>query len=120
MLLLIIGFEQIIIQQFIMASSSNKAILCVGIVGVIIGVSMNMILTPKIASVGSALAWGCSESGVLCSGVYLAKRVMNLSFNKKMILRKLVESFIFLFRSLCFYSLLIIALNLLFLQSIYV
>jgi O-antigen/teichoic acid export membrane protein len=95
MLLLIIGFEQIIIQQFLMASSSNKAIMCVGIVGVVIGVSMNVLLTPKIASIGSALAWGCSELGVLCSGVYLVKRVMNLSFNKRMILRKLLESIVF-------------------------
>lgn len=95
LLLLIIGFEQIIIQQFLMASSSNKAILYVGIVGVVIGVTMNIILTPRIASIGSALAWGCSELGVLCSGAYLVKRVMNLSFNKNMIFRKLGESIIF-------------------------
>ena len=69
--------------------------MCVGIVGVVIGVSMNVLLTPKIASIGSALAWGCSELGVLCSGVYLVKRIMNLSFNMRMILRKLLESIVF-------------------------
>lgn len=95
LLLVIIGFEQIIIQQFLMASTSNKAIMTVGVVGVIIGVSMNIILTPKIASTGSALAWGCSELGVLCSGIYLVKRVMNLSFQKKTILKKFCESIIF-------------------------
>jgi O-antigen/teichoic acid export membrane protein len=95
LLLLIIGFEQIIIQQFLMASSSNKAVLSVGVVGVIVGVSMNIIFTPHYGAIGSSVAWGLSEFGVLCSGIYLVKRVLHLSFNKKMILKKTEESIIF-------------------------
>lgn len=95
LLLIIIGFEQIIIQQFLMASSSNKAVIFVGIVGVVIGLSVNIIFTPLFGSTGSALAWGLSELGVLCSGIVFAHRVLHLQFEVKMLTKKILQSLIY-------------------------
>lgn len=95
MLLLIIGFEQIIIQQFLMAASSNKAVLSVGIAGVVVGLTTNFIITPKLAAIGSALAWGFSEVSVLLTGIYLVRKLLKLSFNTRNIVKGLAESIIF-------------------------
>lgn len=73
-MLLIIGAEQILIQQFLMASPKNKPIFVVSTIGAIVGVGLNVLLTPSYGSVGSSIAWGVSEICVLFSGIWFVKR----------------------------------------------
>lgn len=80
-LLLIIGAEQIIIQQFLMASNSNDSIFKVSTYGAIVGVALNILLTPRLGAIGSSIAWGCSELVVLLVGVSLLKKTMGLTID---------------------------------------
>lgn len=77
-LLLVIGMEQIIIQQFLMASNSNKSIFKVSTYGAIVGLILNFLITPKFGAIGSSISWCCSEVVVLIVGVMLMKKHMGL------------------------------------------
>lgn len=78
-LLMVIGTEQIIIQQFLMASTKNKPILVVSSVGAVVGVLFNIFLTPCLGAIGSAIAWGTSEVSVLLVGLRLVKRDIGIN-----------------------------------------
>lgn len=80
-LLLIIGMEQIIIQQFLMASNSNKSIFQVSTYGAIVGIGLNCLLTPQLGAIGSSIAWCCSEVVVLIVAHKLIKEYMGLTIN---------------------------------------
>lgn len=80
-LLLIIGMEQIIIQQFLMAFNSNKSIFQISTYGAIVGIVLNFLITPKLGAIGSSVAWGCSEVVTLIVGLLLMKKYMGLKIN---------------------------------------
>lgn len=94
-LLLIIGMEQISIQQFLMASTSNKSILLVSTIGAFVGLSLNLILTEKMGSVGSAISWGCSEFAVLIVGLYLLSRILHINISLKNFLTNTLSAVIY-------------------------
>lgn len=77
-LLLIIGMEQIVIQQFLMASQSNKSIFMVSTIGAVVGVLLNICITPRLGAIGSAISWGISEFTVLCVGMHLTKKYVGI------------------------------------------
>lgn len=77
-LLVIIGMEQIIIQQFLLASNSNRSIFTVSTVGACVGIFLNIILTPRYGAIGSAISWGLSEMSVLLTGIYYLRKVMGI------------------------------------------
>lgn len=87
-LLLIIGMEQVVIQQFLMASNTNKVILKVSTLGAIVGISLNFVFTPRLGAVGSSIAWGCSELAVLIVGVMFMKKYMGLTVLENAFSRK--------------------------------
>lgn len=107
-LLIIIGFEQISIQQFLMASNKNGAILAVSVVGAIVGVSMNIILTPSLGAIGAAICWGCSELAVLIVGLYLLKRIENIHINYMPLLAKCLYGAVYI---LALYAIKLLNLN---------
>ena len=82
-MLLIIGFEQVAIQQFLMATTSNKSVMIVSTIGAIVGITLNMMLTGKLGSVGSSLSWGLSEFAVLITGLILIKKLIGVSLRYK-------------------------------------
>lgn len=92
-LLLIIGMEQIVIQQFLMASTSNKSIFIVSTVGAVVGLSLNFILTPHYGAIGSAISWGISEFSVLIAGIILMKKYVGISLDYKILSLKGLFSF---------------------------
>ncbi len=91
-LLLVIGMEQIVIQQFLMASTSNKSIFIVSSVGATVGIAGNILLTPKLGAVGSSISWGVSELSVLFVGFFLAKKYVGISFDKKAFMKNAMWS----------------------------
>lgn len=82
-LLLIVGLEQIVIQQFIMASKESKYVFIVSTSGAVIGVLCNIILTPKMGAIGSSISWAISEMCVLTIGVFILNRYFNIKIHLK-------------------------------------
>lgn len=77
-LLLIIGFEQILITQSLMPMGKDRAVLINSIIGAIVGITANLIFVPYLASTGSAIVWLLSEIAVMLSAFYFFKREWNL------------------------------------------
>lgn len=76
-LVLIIGLEQILITQSLMPMGNDKAVLINSIIGAFVGLAANLILVPKLASVGSAMVWLVSETAVMLSAMYFFRREWN-------------------------------------------
>lgn len=65
-LITVIGLEQILVQQFLMASpKSNKYIVYISTIGAIVGLSLNFILTPIYQCIGTSISWVASEISIL-------------------------------------------------------
>lgn len=64
-LLLVIGLEQIIIQQFLLTVKDSRCILILSSIGAVVGVSANLLLTPKWGAVGSSISWTLTEITLL-------------------------------------------------------
>ena len=94
-LLLIIGTEQILIQQFLMASQKNSPILIVSTIGAVVGVSLNIVLTPNLGAIGSAISWGVSELCVLLSGMFLVKKNIGVSVSMSGFIKDFLWSFLY-------------------------
>lgn len=73
-LVLIIGFEQILIIQSLMPMGKDKAVLINSIIGAIVGIIANVILVPHLEAVGSAIVWLVSEIAVMCSAIYFLSK----------------------------------------------
>ncbi len=95
-LLLIIGMEQVFIQQFLMASRSNKAVFAVSVSGASIGIILNLLITPYMASVGSAVCWGISELVVLCVGINLVRKILDIRIDVKIVVRYVLYSSVYI------------------------
>lgn len=95
-LLLVIGMEQIVIQQFLMASKSNSSIFIVSSVGAIIGIVANITITPNWGAVGSALSWGCAEIGVLIVGITLMYKHVHIYIKSKTLVASVLWSFLYI------------------------
>ncbi len=115
-LILVIGLEQIVIQQFLMASVDTRSIALVSTVGAVVGLSMNFILTPRIASVGSAIAWGCSELAVLVSGSIMLYRKMGICISFRELFKSILMGLLYVItlimvKTICGYPMLSLILG---------
>lgn len=91
LLLLIIGMEQIVIQQFLMAATNINSIMLVSTVGASTGIVMNLLFTPTYGAIGSAIAWAASEAVVLVLGISMMKRYTNVKVNLSKIFVSLLK-----------------------------
>lgn len=82
-LLLVIGMEQIVIQQFLMASNSKRSIVYVSTIGAVTGILLNFMITPHIGAVGSAISWCISELMVLLVGIVLMTKHLSVRIKWK-------------------------------------
>lgn len=76
-LILVIGFEQILITQSLMPMGKDTAVLINSILGAIVGLAANVILVPNLAAIGSAIAWTISELVVMLSALFFFLREWN-------------------------------------------
>lgn len=79
-LMIIIGYEQIIIIQGLMAMDKNKAVFVNSIFGAVVGVLLCILLMKTFKSVGASVVWLCSELAVLTSASYFIKKYLQISF----------------------------------------
>jgi O-antigen/teichoic acid export membrane protein len=79
-LILVIGYEQILVMQTLMPLKKDNAVLWNSIMGALICILLSAILIPKYASIGTAIVWFCSEIVVLCSAQYYVIKYISISF----------------------------------------
>lgn len=77
-LILIVGYEQILVIQVLMPLKEDAIILRNSMLGAIVGVVGNIILVPHYACVGSAIVWVISELVVLCSSQYYVSKQLKI------------------------------------------
>lgn len=99
-LLLIIGYEQIIIIQILVPLKKDKAVLINSFLGATVGLALNILLVPYLQSIGSAIVWLSSEIVVLCSAQFFVKKYISLNFPFYKVFKELIVSLPILF--LCF------------------
>jgi len=88
-LMLIIGYEQIIIIQVLMPLKKDKAILLNSIWGCLTGFIFNIVLVSHLYSVGSAIVWIVSELIVMISAQYYVTKYIGLRFPAKKVVQRL-------------------------------
>lgn len=84
-LMLVCGYEQILVIQTLMPLKQDKAILCNSILGCFVGLALNIFLVSNFQSVGSAIVWLCSEISVLIASQIVVMKKLQLNFPFKLV-----------------------------------
>ena len=79
-LILVIGYEQILVMQTLMPLKKDKAVLRNSIAGAVTGLLLNVLLISRYASAGASLVWGISEMVVLCCAQYYVVKYVSVGF----------------------------------------
>lgn len=79
-LVLIIGYEQVLIIQTLMPLKKDSVIFRNSIIGAVIGVVLNILIVPHLYSIGSALVWLISETIILILAQIAVKKAINQKF----------------------------------------
>jgi O-antigen/teichoic acid export membrane protein len=86
-LMLVIGYEQILVIQTLMPLKKDKAILYNSILGAITGILMNILLVNTYKSIGSSIVWITSELIVLLTAQHFVHKYINISFPYKILIK---------------------------------
>lgn len=79
-LLVVVALEQIIICQFLMAVTKSNCVTILSAIGAVIGVSLNILLTPHYLAVGTSISWVASETGILLCSTYYFRKYYSMNF----------------------------------------
>lgn len=79
-LMIIIGYEQILVLQILTPLHKDKAIFINSAFGACAGIGLNLLLVPLFKSIGSSAVWFISECVVLISSQYFVTKFMNIRF----------------------------------------
>lgn len=82
-LIIIIGYEQILVIQALMPLKCDKAILRNSVVGAIVGICLNLVLIPHFKSIGSAIVWICSEISIFILSQRAVTKQIGIGFPLK-------------------------------------
>ena len=82
-LIMIIGYEQILVLQILMPMKQDKQILIGSCIGAFVGIICNVLLVKTLKSTGSAIAWLISELTVLIIAKYFSNNIVKLSIQMK-------------------------------------
>lgn len=89
-IMLIIGYEQIMVIQTLMPLRKDKAILCNSILGATTGILMNILLVSSYKSIGSSIVWITSELVVLSASQYFVYKYIKISFPSKLLIKNIL------------------------------
>lgn len=89
-LVLIIGIEQILVVQILMAHKQDKAVLTNAVFGALVALSSNIILVPHFFSIGSGVVWLISELAVFISSYYFVNRFIQGIFPWKLLGKNII------------------------------
>ena len=82
-LILIIGYEQIIVLQVVMPLKKDKDIFINSIIGAIWGLLLNILIVSQLKSIGSAIVWITSELIILTLSQLRLKKYVNMKVPTK-------------------------------------
>lgn len=91
-LMLITGFEQILIIQTLMPLKEDKVILRNSLLGAFVGISMNILLVKDLQSVGSALVWVISELAILIFAQLFLCKHYSIHFPIRLVFIRLLQN----------------------------
>lgn len=91
-LMMVIGYEQIMILQILMPLKKDTEILRNSIWGALVAVVFNVLLVSHWGKIGTAVVWIISELTVLISAQYYVNRFLNIHFPVKSLMMRLVVS----------------------------
>lgn len=90
-MMIIIGFELVLIEQILMPMQKDKAVLFNSVVGAVVGVALNVLLVPSLGSVGSAIVKNTCEVIVFCLALYEVHKYASMGLPLKKILHYLIS-----------------------------
>lgn len=79
-LVLIIGYEQILVIQTLMPFKKDKIVFRNSVIGALVGLLLNLMLVKSMASIGSAIVWLSCEIVVLVISQISVKKLIDISF----------------------------------------
>ena len=79
-LVLVIGIEQVLVLQTMMPKKYDREVLINSVIGAVVGVSLNILLVRRLASVGSSIVWLSSELVVLAGAIRVVSRRAQIRF----------------------------------------
>ena len=79
-LVLVIGIEQVLVLQTMMPKKYDREVLINSVIGAVVGISLNILLVRRLASVGSSIVWLSSELVVLAGAVWVVSRRAQIRF----------------------------------------
>lgn len=82
-LILIVGYEQVLIVQTLMPLKKDKIIFRNSLIGAVIGILLNIILVGRFAAIGSSIVWLCCEIVILILAQVCVQRIINIRFPLK-------------------------------------
>lgn len=91
-MMLIHGFEIILIYQILFPLNKDKPIFINSVIGAVVGLSLNFILVPHLQSVGSSIVLLCSETSVFISALYFVSKISKFDFRLNLLLKIVLYS----------------------------
>lgn len=91
-LMLIIGYEQILVLQTLAPMNKDMTILFNSIIGAIVGIILNILLVHSLGRIGSSLVWIFSEMCVLIIAQIFVRKFIGLSFPYKKYFKYIASS----------------------------
>ena len=89
-LMLVIGYEQIIVIQMLSPLNKDNAILINSCVGAGVALLLNATLVPRFGSIGSSVVWVCSELAVLLSAQFFVSKYIGYQFPYKKMFKSII------------------------------
>lgn len=89
-LILIIGYEQILVIQTLMPMKKDKIVFRNASIGAVVGLTLNYLLVASYGAIGSAIVWLCCELVVLISAQFYVTRHLAINFPLRKLLFNLV------------------------------
>lgn len=102
-LMLIIGYEQILIIQTLMPMKKDKAVLINSLIGAGVGLTMNILIVPALQSTGSAVVWVASEIAVLISAQHFVTKYTGSKFPWRILIKHLWRNLPLIMVVICLY-----------------
>lgn len=100
-LILIIGYEQVLIVQTLMPLNKDKIIFRNSVIGAIAGVALNFLIVRQMAAIGSSIVWFVCELVVMVLAQVYVQRLIDIRFPfKSLLINILVNLPLF---AICYY-----------------
>lgn len=89
-LILIIGYEQVLVLQILTPIGKDKQVLFNALIGSCVGITLNLLIVNHLQAIGSAIVWVSAEIAVMISAQIFVTRDTGLKFPLKTILTNII------------------------------